>query len=149
MQIQVDLKDPGKFEELFWEAAGDARVFAFHGEMGAGKTTTITRLCTYKGVSEAMGSPTFSIINEYAAANGKGRSVTIFHIDLYRLGSDEEVVQTGVEDCINSGDYCFVEWPEKAPWLFNEDTVHVFVRVKNDGVRLLDMQKGKSVGEQS
>ena len=154
MHIVADTEGQEKFAGLFWSSIGDARVFAFHGEMGAGKTTTITHLCKWKGVRSPMGSPTFSIINEYEALSDDGRSLTIFHIDLYRLGSDSEIMQTGVEDCINSGDLCFVEWPEKAPWLFNEDTVHVFIRVKNDGVRDIKIQKGvipdsDSVGEQS
>ena len=140
MQFELDLKKPEDLEQKFWPAVGNSKVFAFHGEMGAGKTTTITRLCRHLGVESAMGSPTFSIINEYEGRDEKGSRKPVYHIDLYRLESDEEVVQTGVEDCINSGDYCFVEWPDKAPWLFNDEAVHVFIRVKDNGVREMEIR---------
>lgn len=95
--------------------------------MGAGKTTLIAALCRYKGVQDAVASPTFSIISEYAYAE-EGETKRIFHIDLYRLNSMEEVLQAGVEDCVYSGEICFVEWPEKAPCLFDDEAVHVFIQ---------------------
>ena len=64
----------------FWAAIADKKIIAFHGSMGAGKTTFIHALCEAKGVKDVVGSPTFSIINEYYFPSGK-----IFHIDLYRL----------------------------------------------------------------
>jgi tRNA threonylcarbamoyladenosine biosynthesis protein TsaE len=97
-------------------------VFAVHGEMGSGKTTFIACVCRMMGVSAPVSSPTFSIINEYEAKNKR-----IYHLDLYRLKSQEEAVQAGVEDVLFSGDSCFVEWPEKAPELFPPDTIHMFL----------------------
>jgi tRNA threonylcarbamoyladenosine biosynthesis protein TsaE len=128
MQFHVSLKDLDAFAKKFWESVGDAKVFAFHGEMGAGKTTIINALCHYKGVEDVTGSPTFSIINEYSFERN-GKQNKIYHIDLYRLKDEEEIVQAGVEDCIYSAAFCLVEWPEKAPWLFEENAVHVFVRM--------------------
>jgi tRNA threonylcarbamoyladenosine biosynthesis protein TsaE len=102
------------------------KVFAFHGEMGAGKTTIISALCHYNGTNDVTGSPTFSIINEYSYFEN-GEAKKIFHIDLYRLKDEEEVIQAGVEDCVYSGSVCMIEWPEKAPGLFDDETVHVFI----------------------
>jgi tRNA threonylcarbamoyladenosine biosynthesis protein TsaE len=115
------------FAEQFWKYVRNKKVFAFHGEMGAGKTTIISALCHYKGTKDVTGSPTFSIINEYSYLES-GEAKKIFHIDLYRLKDEEEVMQAGVEDCVYSGSVCMIEWPEKAPNLFDEETVHVFIQ---------------------
>jgi tRNA threonylcarbamoyladenosine biosynthesis protein TsaE len=123
MQFHVTLDRFNEFAETFWKKAKDAKVFAFHGQMGAGKTTIISGLCHYKGTKDVTGSPTFSIINEYRLDEDR----KIYHIDLYRLKDEEEVVQAGVEDCVYSGNICMIEWPEKAPHLFDENSVHVFI----------------------
>lgn len=108
----------------FLQQAGHAGVIAFHGNLGAGKTTLIRAVCKAMGVSSTVSSPTFSIINEYRSDTGK-----IFHIDLYRLQGEQEVVQAGVEDCLYSGELCLVEWPERAAALLPAETVHVFLEV--------------------
>lgn len=119
-----------------WQEAGTAKVFAFHGQMGAGKTTFIQALCRQKGVSQGMGSPTFSLINEYTGKEGD-QPVTLYHIDLYRLNTPEDAVRAGVEDCLYSGHYCMVEWPERAPGLFPGETVHVYLDVADAQTRRL------------
>jgi len=119
----------------FWGAIDDKKIIAFHGNMGAGKTTFIHALCEVKGVKDVVGSPTFSIINEYYFQSGK-----IFHIDLYRLKDEEEAIRAGVEDCLYSDHICFVEWPEKAPCLFPNGTVHVFIEVEDSETRHLTIQ---------
>ena len=126
MQFNISLDELENFAKKFWKMVTNWKVFAFHGEMGAGKTTIISVLCHFKGTKDVTGSPTFSIINEYYY-NQDGDSKKIFHIDLYRLKDEEEVVQAGVEDCIYSSCICMVEWPEKAPNLFDESTVHIFI----------------------
>src|SRR4051794_38672346 len=88
----------------------DYPVWAFHGEMGAGKTTVIHAVCEDLQITSAFGSPTYSIINEYKTE----KVGTVFHIDCYRLKDEEEALQAGVEDTLYSGSLCFVEWPEKA-----------------------------------
>lgn len=125
MEWLVSIDDLDHFAEQFWTLLNRARVFAFHGEMGAGKTTLISALCRYKGTEDVTGSPTFSIINQYVSRDGQ----IIYHMDLYRLKDEEEVMGAGVDDCINSDAICMVEWPEKAPYLFDEATVHVFIEV--------------------
>ena len=108
---------------LFWKNAGTATTFAIHGQMGAGKTTFIHALCDVKNVKDTVGSPTFSIINQYNYEE-QGKEKTIFHIDLYRLRDEEEAIRAGVEDCFISRDICLVEWPERAPGLLPDDTIH-------------------------
>jgi tRNA threonylcarbamoyladenosine biosynthesis protein TsaE len=134
MLFHFSLKEINEFADQFWNCVNDARVFAFHGQMGAGKTTIIEALCRSKGVRDAMGSPTFSIINEYAY-NENNIEKTIYHIDLYRLKDEQEIIHTGVEDCIYSKEICFVEWPDKAPQLFYENTVHVYIEAANETER--------------
>lgn len=112
----------------FLNDAGGSRVIAFHGEMGAGKTTFIKALCSQLGVRGSVSSPTYSIINQYKTNQGK----TVYHLDLYRLKNEAEAVQAGVEDCFYSGDYCLVEWPEKTPALLPENTLHCYL-VDNGG----------------
>ncbi len=120
----------------FWQLTSDRKVIAFHGNMGAGKTTFIHALCEAKGVRDVVGSPTFSIINEYYFPGGM-----IFHIDLYRLKDEQEAMNAGVEDCLYSDHICFVEWPEKAPGIFPADTIHVFIEVAGSETRHLAIQE--------
>lgn len=132
MELRFSLDGIGEAARQFWQAAGEARVFAFHGPMGAGKTTFIHALCDARGVSSTVGSPTFSIINEYAWPGGK-----MYHIDLYRLKDEEEAMQAGVEDCLYSGNICLVEWPERAAGLFPDDTVSVHINAIDPQTRVL------------
>jgi tRNA threonylcarbamoyladenosine biosynthesis protein TsaE len=113
MEICFHLQDILPAAERFWQQWPLQKVFAFHGAMGAGKTTFIHALCAVKGVTGTVGSPTFSIINEYAYPDGK-----IYHIDLYRLRDEEEALRAGVEDVLYSGELCLVEWPGRAPGIF-------------------------------
>jgi tRNA threonylcarbamoyladenosine biosynthesis protein TsaE len=110
-----------------------ATVVAFHGQMGAGKTTFISALCKALGVKDAASSPTFSIINQYKTASDE----TIYHMDWYRLKDEEEALQAGVEDALYSGHLCLVEWPERAAGLLPDDTLHITLELANEGKRKL------------
>ena len=133
MDINFTLQEIHKAAADFLAAVPQYRVIAFHGQMGAGKTTFIHALCKAMGVTDAVGSPTFSIINQYLDAGSR----PVYHIDLYRLRDSAEAQQAGVEDCLYSGNYCLVEWPEIAPDLFPENTLHVYISlVKNDSRNL-------------
>lgn len=120
----------------FLKEAGPATVFAFHGPMGAGKTTFIHALCDVLGVKDVVGSPTFSIINEYRC-NVDGKIRPLYHMDLYRLRDEEEAQRAGVEDALFSGHICLVEWPEKAPGIFPEHTINVFIELVDNQTRRL------------
>lgn len=113
-------------------------VFAFHGEMGAGKTTFIHALCRHKGVYDTVGSPTFSLVNEYESRGDYPE--TIYHIDLYRLKDEAEAIRAGMEEYLYSGATCLVEWPEKAPGLFPADTVHLYIEQIDTVKRRLKME---------
>ncbi|MDQ6756808.1 MAG: tRNA (adenosine(37)-N6)-threonylcarbamoyltransferase complex ATPase subunit type 1 TsaE [Bacteroidota bacterium] len=110
-------------------------LIAFQGAMGAGKTTIIKAICKELGVKENVSSPTFSIINQYKTDDNK----IIFHIDLYRVKDNEEAINAGVEECINSGEICFIEWPEKISFLPAE-TVNVFIEAVNENKRKLTVK---------
>jgi tRNA threonylcarbamoyladenosine biosynthesis protein TsaE len=101
----------------------DVRVVVFHGEMGAGKTTLIKVISKALGVEDTMSSPTFSIVNEYHTKRGEA----IFHFDFYRLKNELEAYDIGVEEYFDSGNYCFVEWPEKIPTLLPQRYAEVFI----------------------
>lgn len=124
MNEQYHLPEIKEVVARFRKELGDKKVVAFHGDMGAGKTTFIHAFCDALGVTDAVGSPTFSLINEYSYPEG-----ILYHIDLYRLNSAEEAQRAGVEDCLYSGDLCLVEWPERILELLPIDTLHVFLEV--------------------
>ena len=130
MDLVFRLQDIGEAAASFRLAFPTERVFAFHGEMGAGKTTFIHALCENSGVRDVVGSPTFSIINEYRSPGG-----SIFHIDLYRLKDEEEALRAGVEDVLYSGDICLVEWPDRAPGIFPPGSVHVHIGIVDPDTR--------------
>ena len=115
----------------FKAAIGEHRVIAFHGEMGAGKTTFIKALCAEFGVTDNVASPTFAIINEYLAGDGS----TIYHFDLYRMETIADLQNIGVEDYFYSGNFCLVEWPELAEPLFPNNVLNVTITVLPDKTR--------------
>ena len=132
MNIKIESLD--KIDEAaieFIKAMGDNTVFAFYGEMGAGKTTFIKAICENLGVSDIINSPTFAIINEYRSDSGE----LIYHFDFYRINKVEEAFDFGYEDYFYSGSLCFIEWPEKVDSLLPDDTVNVSIKVMEDGSR--------------
>jgi len=136
MEWTFTLENINTVAKEFWQTVKGKTVFAFHGQMGAGKTTFIHALCDEKKVKDVVGSPTFSIINEYEY-DCDGTKRVLFHIDLYRLKDEEEAIRAGVEDCLYSGFICLVEWPEKAKGIFPENTVHIFLELVDNKTRRL------------
>jgi tRNA threonylcarbamoyladenosine biosynthesis protein TsaE len=104
--------------------AGGRKVFAFHGEMGSGKTTIIKALCGELGSHDSFSSPSYSIVNEYLVEPGKEK---IYHIDLYRLKSLDEALAIGIEEYMNGDSYCFIEWPDLVEGLLPENVVEVTI----------------------
>jgi tRNA threonylcarbamoyladenosine biosynthesis protein TsaE len=141
MELRFHLQGIRDAAGQFWQQFPTQTIFAFHGGMGAGKTTFIHALCTVKGVTDTVGSPTFSIINEYRYGGDRGGR--IFHIDLYRLKDEEEAVRAGVEDVLYGGDLCLVEWPDRAPGIFPPDTVHLRMEVVDPGTRKITALEGE------
>ena len=110
----------------------DRTVFAFHGNMGAGKTTFIKAICEELGVEDVINSPTFAIINEYRSDT---TGELIYHFDFYRINKLSEAEDIGTEDYFYSGALCFIEWPEKIEELLPGDVVHVIITEEADGSR--------------
>ena len=111
------------------------RVFAFEGQMGAGKTTFIKKLCEEMGTLDVVNSPTFAIVNVYDVERPyKGE---VYHFDCYRLKDIREAMDFGAEEYLYSGNYCFIEWPEMIEALLPEDTVWVKIEPQENGDRLL------------
>jgi tRNA threonylcarbamoyladenosine biosynthesis protein TsaE len=116
--------------------AGNEKIFLFYGDMGAGKTTLIKSLCEFLGVTEPATSPTFSIVNEYVGAN-----CYIYHFDFYRLKKQEEALDMGYEEYFYSGNYCFIEWPEKIADLLPDHYVRINIKVLTNTERQLTFKK--------
>ncbi|NQU82038.1 MAG: tRNA (adenosine(37)-N6)-threonylcarbamoyltransferase complex ATPase subunit type 1 TsaE [Bacteroidetes bacterium] len=121
--------------ELLKEFEGQ-RVFAFFGEMGAGKTTFIQALCRELDVIEVVNSPTFTIVNEYHTENGS----SIYHFDFFRIKKIEEVFDFGYEDYFYSGNYCFIEWPELITDILPDNAVLVKITIDQGGTRILEIE---------
>lgn len=134
MQINIpSIEHLDEAARQFVEAIGDRRVFAFHGKMGAGKTTFIKALCHRLGVSNTVCSPTFAIVNEYLAGNGE----PVYHFDFYRLRRPAEACDMGCEEYFYSGCLCLIEWPDIVQELLPEDTVDVTIEELPDGSRTI------------
>ena len=114
--------------------AGDCRVWLFSGEMGSGKTTVIKAVCAALGVRAGMTSPTFSIINEYHTANDE----PVYHFDFYRLRHENEALDIGVDEYLDSGRYCFIEWPDKVPSLVPARHFSINLRIVQQETRYLE-----------
>lgn len=94
-------------------------IIAFEGEMGAGKTTLVQKLCIELGVADSVVSPTYSIVNEYIDSQKK----QIYHFDLYRLQNEEEAIGVGFFEYIDSGKLCLIEWPQKLSNILSKEKV--------------------------
>jgi tRNA threonylcarbamoyladenosine biosynthesis protein TsaE len=125
MELEYELSDIKMAAEMLIPFLEKHPVIALHGEMGAGKTTLVSAVCSTLGMKDMISSPTFSIINEYAGSD----DLPVFHIDLYRMKSTGEALEAGLPDCLDSGNICFVEWPELASSLLPADCLHVYITI--------------------
>lgn len=119
----------------FINSLGDRTVVTFKGEMGAGKTTFINEVCRQLGVeTDATSSPTFALVNEYRSDT---TAELIYHFDLYRLEDFDEALDMGIEDYLDCGALCLIEWPDIIDPILPNDVVEVSLTVAPDGSRLL------------
>ena len=105
-------------------------VVRIDGKMGAGKTKIISNICMQLGVKEVITSPTFSLINTYQSTNGP-----IYHFDFYRLQNPNEALDIGIEEYLESGNVCFLEWAEKIENHLPLNYDHYILKVLNDNTR--------------
>ena len=117
-------------------AAGLKNIVLFHGTMGAGKTTFIKALAKQLDIQDIASSPTFSLVNEYIAGNGK----PVYHFDLYRLNTEEEAYDMGIDEYFYSGSLCLIEWPEKTPNLIPLDHTGITIKQLPNGLRHITLK---------
>jgi tRNA threonylcarbamoyladenosine biosynthesis protein TsaE len=117
------------------DAYGDYPVWVFHAPMGAGKTTLVSTICKAMGVEDQVSSPTFSLMNEYQVGNK-----LIVHMDWYRIEGEEEATRAGLAAAIDEADYCFIEWPEKAPGIVPENALHLQIEILDPITRKIIVQ---------
>ncbi len=117
--------------QQFLQAIGEHNIIAFYGNLGAGKTTFTKAICDCLGVGDNVCSPTFTIVNEYRACDGRG----VYHFDFYRVDKLQEAVDLGLDEYFYSGGLCLMEWPEKIEPLLPEETVRVTIEPMDDTTR--------------
>ena len=135
MVVDFRLENIEMAAQAFLAALSTQKVIAFHGEMGAGKTTFIKELAKVLGVSDTTSSPTFSLVNEYLADNGD----FIYHFDVYRLKDENEALDMGIEEYLYSGNWCFIEWAEKIPNLIPKNHTVITIEALPNGDRKLTL----------
>jgi tRNA threonylcarbamoyladenosine biosynthesis protein TsaE len=111
-------------------------VVLFEGQMGAGKTTLIRNLLSELSMDKFQGSPTYSIVHEYLSKS----SNTIYHFDLYRIESQEELVSIGFEEYLYNNSLSFIEWPEKSLKFLPEKRIWVYIRVNEENKRIIEIK---------
>ena len=137
--IQInDIENIHEAAREFINQIGDARVFAFYGKMGAGKTTFIKAICEELGCQDVITSPTFAIVNEYTPHSSLlTPHSSIYHFDFYRIKKLEEVYDMGYEEYFYSGALCLIEWPELIEEILPDDAVRVNINEQEDGSRTI------------
>ncbi len=116
-----------------------SKIFTFNGQLGAGKTTLIKSLCRSLGCKNDITSPTFSISNEYVTESDK-----IYHMDLYRIKDISEAMDIGLEEYLYSGHYCFIEWPNFAEKILQENYYSIDIQVSGNHLRKIEVSYIKS-----
>ncbi|MGB4398257.1 MAG: tRNA (adenosine(37)-N6)-threonylcarbamoyltransferase complex ATPase subunit type 1 TsaE [Daejeonella sp.] len=136
--MEILLRDinelPDAARQLLDFSTGE-RVFLFEGPMGAGKTTFIKFICEELGVDDTASSPTYSIVNEYNSPLGQ-----VFHFDFFRIKSEIEAYDLGFEEYAYSGNYCFIEWPERIEGLWPRNYIKVIMET-DENLRTIHLSK--------
>lgn len=130
-----DLKELQFIAEQIIQFAGNAKIWLFEGQMAAGKTTLIKEICKQLGVEENVGSPTYSLVNEYVT----NKKHTIYHFDFYRLKSEMEALDYGLEEYFDSGNLCLCEWPSMIPNLLPNEYLMLNLNVLENGSRKIEL----------
>lgn len=131
------LKELSFVAKLILRLADGHKIWILEGDMGAGKTTFVKAICGELGVEDTVQSPTYSLVNEYRTRKGD----TCYHFDFYRIKSETEAMDIGVEEYFTSGDYCFIEWPEKIPNLLPDRYLKINIHSDSQNGRTLQLSK--------
>lgn len=138
MRREFQLGEIDSVAAELWETGKEWKVWTFEGDMGAGKTTLIAALCRHLGVCDAVGSPTYALVNEYHFQDSS-EDIIVYHSDWYRLSGEDEAIESGLEDLFNDPNaYCFVEWPQKAARLLPPKVFSIRLSTLDSDKRLLE-----------
>jgi tRNA threonylcarbamoyladenosine biosynthesis protein TsaE len=142
MQITYSIHNIQQAVAEFWSIAQSYKVITLQGDLGAGKTTFTSALCTYLGVVEQVSSPTFAIINQYHYTNELQERITIYHSDWYRIKDETEAIDAGIEDMMmQPNSICIIEWASHAPGLLPLHYLNVDIKFINETERTLVLEK--------
>ena len=136
MEFKIDsLSDLGKVSDYLIEQVKTCPIVLLKGQMGTGKTTLVSNFIEKLGSEDSVSSPTFSLVNEYLIHNGK----TVYHFDFYRINSEEEAMDIGVEEYFDSGNVCLIEWPSMIPNLLPESCLVVNIELTDNYSRIFNV----------
>ena len=135
MLITYELSDINAISNLLIQDFS-TKVIRIDGDMGTGKTTLISSLCKSLGVKETISSPTFSLVNTYHIGNEK-----IYHFDFYRLKNENEAIDFGLEEYLESGNICFMEWAEKISSHLPLEYDHYILNIVDEKYRKIQSKK--------
>ena len=135
MLITYELSDINAISNLLIQDFS-TKVIRIDGDMGSGKTTLISSLCKSLGVKETISSPTFSLVNTYHIGNEK-----IYHFDFYRLKNENEAIDFGLEEYLESGNICFMEWAEKISSHLPLEYDHYILNIVDEKYRKIESKR--------
>jgi len=113
-----------------------AKITTLTGDLGAGKTTLVKEVCAQLGIEDLVSSPTFSIINQYEHSDNE---IKVYHMDLYRIEDEEELINIGFDEYLYSGALVFIEWPQIAEGLLPSDTIGIHIEIFDNSSRRLNL----------
>lgn len=134
MELRYSLTDLEAVAEKLLSKS-EHKTWLFDAPMGAGKTTLIKSVLKKLGVVDPTHSPTFSIVNEYQSSGLK-----IYHFDLYRLKTEAEAYDIGLEEYFEENAWCFIEWPELAHDLLPEERHLITIQIIDEQTRVLNFE---------
>jgi len=139
LKLTYQLTDIKQISEAIISYIASPKTLLFYGGMGVGKTTLIKEIAKLLGVTDATSSPTFSLVNEY-----QGNNTKVFHFDFYRIETEEEVYDIGIEDYFYQNAWCLVEWPNKIPNIIPQDAIVIQLNKNLDGSRSIEITTSES-----
>jgi len=139
LKLTYQLTDIKQISEVIISYIASPKTLLFYGDMGVGKTTLIKEIAKLLGVTDATSSPTFSLVNEY-----QGNNTKVFHFDFYRIETEEEVYDIGIEDYFYQNAWCLVEWPNKIPNIIPQDAIVIQLNKNLDGSRSIEITTSES-----